>query len=211
MRRILSCLLAGMLAASALFAQTPEEIIAKMDEATSRFDSEGFSMVMDIKIPLLGTFSSKMYTLGEKYKAILEAKGKKMITWSDGVTDWDYDEPNNEIIITRADPSGSDTGAESSLNALDGITEGYDVKLKKETDDAWYFRCTKSKTNTKKDDPKSMDLVVSKATYLPISTSVSEKGIKITLHDFVAGVTEKEVTFNLSDYPNAKVTDKRQD
>jgi outer membrane lipoprotein-sorting protein len=198
-----------MLAASALFAQTPEEIIAKMDQATSRFDSEGFSMIMDIKVPLLGTFSSKMYTLGDKYKAILEVKGKKMITWSDGVTDWDYDEPNNEITITHADPSGSDTGAEGSLNALDGITEGYDVKLKKETADAWYFRSTKSKTNTKKDDPKSMDLVVSKTTYLPVSTSVSEKGFKITLHDFVPGVTEKEVTFNLSDYPNAKVTDKR--
>ena len=209
MRRILCCLLAGMLAASALFAQTSEEIIAKMNEATSRFDSEGFSTVMDIKIPLLGTFSSKMYTLGDKYKAILEVKGKKMITWSDGITDWDYDEPNNEITITRADPSGSDTGAEDSLSALDGITEGYDVKLKKETADAWYFHCTKSKTNPKKDDPKSMDLVVSKATYLPISTSISEKGVKVTLHDFVLGVTEKEVTFNLSDFPNAKLTDKR--
>ena len=210
MRRILCCLLAGMLAASALFAQTPEEIIAQMNQATSRFDSEGFSMVMDIKIPLLGTFSSKMYTLGDKYKAILEVKGKKMITWSDGITDWDYDEPNNEITITRASPSGGDTGAEGSLSALDGITDGYDVKLKKETADAWYFHCTKSKTNTKKEDPKSMDLVVSKTTYLPISTSVSEKGVKVSLHDFVVGVTEKEVTFNLSDFPNAKVTDKRQ-
>lgn len=209
MRRIFSCLLAGMLATSALFAQTPEEIIAKMNEATSRFDSEGFSMVMDIKIPLLGTFSSKMYTLGDKYKAILEVKGKKVITWSDGITDWDYDEPNNEITITRADPSGSDTGAEGSLSALDGITDGYDVKLKKETADAWYFHCTKSKTNPKKDDPKAMDLVVSKTTYLPISTSISEKGVKVTLHDFVVGVTEKEVTFNLSDFPKAKITDKR--
>jgi hypothetical protein len=51
--------------------------------------------------------------------------------------------------------------------------------------------------------------VVSKATYLPISTSISEKGVKVTLHDFVLGVTEKEVTFNLSDFPNAKLTDKR--
>ena len=150
-----------------------------------------------------------MYTLGDKYKAILEVKGKKVITWSDGITDWDYDEPNNEITITRADPSGSDTGAEGSLSALDGITDGYDVKLKKETADAWYFHYTKSKTNPKKDDPKAMDLVVSKTTYLPISTSISEKGVKVTLHDFVVGVTEKDVTFNLSDFPKAKITDKR--
>jgi len=209
MRRILICLLTGMLAASALFAQTPEEIIARMDEKISCFDTEGFSMVIDIKIPILGTFPSKMYTLGDKYKAILEVKGKRVITWSDGVTDWDYDESKKEITITKADPSGSDTGTEGSMNALEGLAEGYDVKLKKETADAWYFRCTKSKTNTNKDDPKALDLVVSKATYLPISTSVTEKGVKITLRDFVAGVTEKEVTFNLSDYPDAKVIDKR--
>ena len=209
MRRILICLLTGMLAASALFAQTTEEIIARMDERISCFDTEGFSMVIDIKIPILGTFPSKMYTLGDKYKAVLEVKGKRVITWSDGVTDWDYDESNKEITITKADPSGSDTGTEDSMNALKGLAEGYDVKLKKETADAWYFHCTKSKTNTNKDDPKAMDLVISKATYLPISTSVTEKGVKITLRDFVAGVTEKEVTFNLSDYPDAKVIDKR--
>ena len=205
MRRILISLLTGILTASALFAQTPEEIIARMDEKISCFDKEGFSMVMDMKIPILGTFSSKMYTLGDKYKAVLEVKGKKMITWSDGVTDWDYNESQNEITIAKADPSGSDTGAD----ALEGIAEGYDVKLKKETADAWYFRCTKSKTNTNKDDPKAMDLVVSKATYLPISTSVTEKGVKVTMRDFVAGVSEKEVTFNLSDYPDTKVIDKR--
>ena len=209
MRRILICLLVGMLAASALFAQTTEEIIARMDERISCFDTEGFSMVIDIKIPILGTFSSKMYTLGDKYKAILEVKGRRVITWSDGVTDWDYDESNKEITITKADPSGNDTGTEDSMNALHGLAEGYDVKLKKETADAWFFHCTKSKTNTNKDDPKAMDLVVSKATYLPISVSVTEKGVKVTLRDFVAGVSEKEVTFNLSDYPDAKVIDKR--
>lgn len=209
MRRTIISLLAGLLAALNLFAQTPEEIIARMDQEVSRFDKEGVSMVMEMKIPLLGTFSSKMYNLGDKFKAVLDVKGKKVVTWSDGVTDWDYDESENEITITKANPSGGDKGAEGSLNALEGVTEGYDVKLKKETADAWYFRCTKSKTNKKKDDPKAMDLVVSKATYLPISTSISEKGVKVTLRDFAVGITEEEVTFNPAAYPNVKVTDKR--
>lgn len=208
MRRILCCLLVGMLAASALFAQTPEEIIARLDQETACFDKEGVSMVMDMKIPILGTFSTKMYTLGDKYKGVLEFKGHKEITWSDGVTDWEYDVSKNEITIKKADPSG-DNGVGDSMNALDGITDGYDLKLKKETAEAWYFRCTKTKSNTNKDDPKTMDLVVSKADYLPISLSTTMKGVKVTMRDFVAGVSEKEVTFNLSDYPDAKIIDKR--
>ena len=87
--------------------------------------------------------------------------------------------------------------------------EGYDVKLKKETADAWYFVCNKSKTNTVKDDPKKMDLVVSKTTYLPISTSVKEKGVTVTMRDFAVGVTEEQVTFDPAKYANAKIIDKR--
>ena len=208
MRRILICLLVGMLAASALFAQTTEEILTRMDQEASRFDKEGVSMVMDMKIPILGTFSTKMYTLGDKYKGVLEFKGHKEITWSDGVTDWEYDVSKNEITIKKADPSG-DNAAGDSMNALDGITDGYDIKLKKETAEAWYFRCTKTKSNTNKDDPKTMDLVISKGNYLPISLSTTMKAVKVTMHSFVAGVTEKEVTFNLADYPNAKIIDKR--
>lgn len=205
MKRVFISLLAALLTAITLFAQTPEEIIARMDEQTARFDQEGISMVMDMKIPLLGTFSTKMFTLGDKYKAVLDIKGSKVITWSDGTTDWDYDESKNELTISEARSSD----AEDSMSSLYGITEGYDVKLKKETAEAWYFQCTKSKTNTKNDDPKKMDLVVSKANYLPISHSVTMKGVTVTLHDFVMGITEDEVSFDQSQYSNAKIIDKR--
>ncbi len=43
------------MAATALLAQTPEEIIARMDRETDRFEAEGFSMVMEIKVSLLGS------------------------------------------------------------------------------------------------------------------------------------------------------------
>ncbi|MBR4734815.1 MAG: hypothetical protein IK052_01860, partial [Bacteroidales bacterium] len=99
--------------------------------------------------------------------------------------------------------------AEDSMSALSGITEGYDVTLKKETADAWYLLCSKSKTNTNKDDPKKMDLVVSKSTFLPISHSVTMKGVTVTLHSFNLGVTEDEVTFDPSQYADAKIIDQR--
>lgn len=205
MKKAIISILAALLTATALFAQTPEEVIARMDQETARFDTEGFSMVMEMKIPLLGTFPTQMYTLGKKYKAIIEIKGKKAITWSDGVTDWDYDASKNELTITNATSSD----AEDSMASLSGITDGYDVKFKKETADAWHILCTKSKTNTNKDDPKKMELVVSKATYLPISHSITIKGVTVTLRDFVLGVTEEQVIFDPSQYPDAKIIDKR--
>lgn len=71
------------------------------------------------------------------------------------------------------------------------------------------FVCTKSKNNTKKDDPKKINLVISKITYLPVSVSVSEKGVNITMRDFAIGVTEEQIRFDPSKYQNAKIVDKR--
>lgn len=197
---------AALLTATALFAQTAEEIVARMDEVTDQFEAEGFSMIMDMKIPILGTFSTTMYNLGDKYKASITIMGKELITWSDGKTDWEYDASKNVITITNATSSD----AKDSMNTLNGITDGYDVKLKKETADAWHIQCTKSKTNTNKDDPKKMDLVVAKGTYLPISHTVTIDGVKIVLHDFAKGVTEEEVTFDPSRYSTAEIKDERE-
>ena len=197
---------AALLTATALFAQTAEEIVAKMDEVTDQFEAEGFSMIMDMKIPIVGTFSTTMYTLGDKYKASITIMGKELITWSDGKTDWEYDASKNTITFSNATSSD----AKDSMNTLNGITDGYDVKLKKETADAWHIQCTKSKTNTNKDDPKKMDLVVAKSTYLPISHTVTIDGVKVVLHDFAKGVTEEEVTFDPSRYPTAEIKDERE-
>ena len=209
MKKILISLLSVLLlTAASVWAQTPQEIIARMDQEKSRFDKEGFSMVMEMKLPLLGTFSTKVFSLGDKYKMLATIKDKQAVNWSDGVTDWEYDASKNEITVKNAKPHEK-TQAEDNAGDLDSVTEGYDVKLTKETDKAWYFYCKKSKTNKNKDDPKAIDLVVSKATYLPISTSVKEKGITITLRDFSVGVSDEEVTFNPADYPDAKIIDQR--
>ncbi len=206
MRKFLTCFFTALLAAAA-FAQTPDEIVARMDRETERFDQEGCSLIMDVKIPILGTFSTKMYVLGEKTKGIVSVKGVQIINWSDHATDWTYDSSKNEVTIKNAKPSG--TPDAENLNMLDGVTDGYDVKLKKEDDQAWYFRCTRMKSNPNKDDPKAIDLVVSKSTYLPVSVKASEKGVTIVMRDFAVGVTEKDVTFDAADFPDAKIMDQR--
>lgn len=198
-----------MFAASVLLAQTPEEIIAKMNQEADRFDTEGVSMVMDMKIPLLGTYSIQMFMLGEKSKGIVNLEGDRSIIWSDGITDWDYDASKNELTIKYADSSAKTDNANDNVKAIKNVAEGYDVVLKKETSEAWYFLCKKSRYNPNKDDPKRMELVVSKSTFLPISTSIKEKGVTVTLRDFAIGVTEEEVTFDPAKYAHAKIIDTR--
>ncbi len=207
MKKILFLLLPALLAAATLSAQTPEEIIARVDQETARFDAEGCSMVMELKFPIIGAVATTIYTRGDKYKMIMSIKGDTSISWSDGVTDWDYESSKNTVTIK---PHKADGNSEAdNAKMMEGITEGYDVRLKKETADTWQFRCTKSKTNTNKDDPKNMDLIVSKATYLPVSLTARAGGLTITMRDVSIGVSEQEVTFDASKYATAKIIDER--
>ena len=207
MKKILFALLAALFAATALSAQTAEEIIARMDQETERFPAEGSFFVMEIKMPIVGTVATDVYILGDKYKMEANIKGNRVLHWSDGITEWDYDTSKREIVITNAKPSSSQ--AENNMKILRGAAEGYDVKLTKETDEAWYIRCTKSKTNTVKDDPKKMEIVISKETYLPITTKAGTGLVTVSMNNMRVGVTEEEVTFRPEDYPGVRIVDQR--
>ena len=100
-------------------------------------------------------------------------------------------------------------GTETDAEMFSGITDDYDVSIKKETADAWHLLCKKSKNNTDKDAPKTIDLVISKKNYYPLSLSTKMSGVSMNLHGISFGVTEKQVTFNAADYPTAKIVDKR--
>ena len=206
MKRLMTFLAAVAFAVGA-FAQTAEEIIARMEAEMDKHEADGIIMSMDIKIPILGTMSSKAYALGDKMRVEGKTLGVSIITWSDGVTEWTYDSKKNEVEIKKEDPKKKEEESEAEM--FSGITEGYDVSLQKETADAWYILCKKSKNNTEKDDPKTMNLAVAKGTYYPISLKAKASGVTVTLHDVSFGVTEQQVTFNPKDYPTATIVDKR--
>lgn len=207
MKKILFTLLAALFAATALSAQTAEEIIARMDQEIQRFSAEGSFFVMEIKMPIVGTVATDVYILGDKYKMEADIKGNRVLHWSDGVSDWEYDTSKREIVITKAKPSSSQ--AEDNMKMLKSAADGYDVKLTKETDEAWYIRCTKSRTNKVKDDPKKMEMVISKETYLPISTKAGTGMVTVSMLNMRVGVTEEEVTFRPEDYPGIPIYDER--
>ena len=207
MKRFIALLAACVLAVAA-FAQTPEEIIDRMEEVMGNLEVEGIVMTMDIKIPILGTMSSKAWNRGEKTRIEGSLMGVRIITWIDGDTEWEYNSKENQVRIKRHDTS-KESQEESNAKLFDAVTEGYDVSLDKETATAWHTRCKKSKDNTNKDDPKTMDLVVAKGTYYPVSLSAKVSGITVKMYDLDFHVTDKQVTFDPADFPGVTIIDER--
>ena len=206
MKRFFICIAALLASAALMTAQTPQEIVARMDEEMNKADKTGLSITMDMKIPIIGSTSARMNVLGDKSRTDLVFKDNKSTIWMDKTTMWTYNPADNEVVIENRK---SESTQEENLGLVKGVTEGYDVSLTKETEDAWHFDCKKSKSNTNKDDPKKMTLVVDKKTYLPKELSTKTSGITISMKDPVLGVKESDVTYDPSKTPGAKVTDKR--
>ena len=207
MKRFITILAALACTLSAL-AQTPEDIISNMEDVFTEHDNGGLFMVVDVKIPILGTMSSKVWNFGDKTCVEGSMMDVKIISWSDKTTEWDYDSKNNTITIKNADPTKIKNN-EGDAEMFDGITDGYDVTIKSETDKEWHLVCKKSRNNPDNDAPKTMDLVVAKDTYWPISLSTKMKGITMTMRDISFDVTEADVTFDQSKFPGATIEDKR--
>jgi len=208
MKRILLCIATVLASAAIVFAQTPEEIIDRMDSEMKKSDEMGLAITMDITIPIIGKTSAAMKVRGDRSRTEMSIKDVKETLWMDKTTMWSYSSTDNEVVIENR-KEDSNNSQEENIEMFSGITEGYDVKLEKETTDSWQFRCDKSKSNTNKDDPKKMTLIVSKKDYMPISLSTKVKGITVTMRDAKLGVSESEVTFNASKYPGVKITDNR--
>ena len=81
--------------------------------------------------------------------------------------------------------------------------------LAKETADAWTIKCRKKSSNTDKDDPKNMEIVIAKGTYYPVSLSARVDMVTVTMRNLRFNVSEKDVTFNKADYPGVTIIDKR--
>lgn len=201
--------LAAALTAFVAVAQTPEEILEKMDQVMEKGEAEGMVMTMTMKIPVLGSFPTKMYSLGKKSRAEVKAMGRQLILWEDNGTTWTYDKKKEEITIEYDGPDSS-SDAQEGLGMLDGVEDGYDLKLQKETADSWLIICKKSKGNTNEDDPKKIEIAVYKGSYILKEMRASMKGVTMIINDVKFGVKEKDVTFDASQFPNATIIDKRE-
>ena len=202
MKKLVLAFMAVWAAVVAAVAQTPEEIVSRMEAEMNSHAGEGIAMTVDIKIPILGTATSRSYVYGSKLRVEMKMMGAQVVTWSDGETSWTYVSKDNSLIIRSAGHKKANTG---NVELFMGITDGYDVSMKKETAGAWHLLCKKSKGNKDEDDPKTMDLVVSKNNYYPLSLKASMSGMTMTMRDISFDVTEADVTFDIAKYPGVKI------
>ena len=202
MKKLVLAFMAVLVAVVAAVAQTPKEIVDRMEATMNAHEKEGVIMTVDLKLLIVGTTTSKSYMLGDKTRVEMKMMGVQIITWSDGEKDWTYISKDNTLTIEKSKGDASEAG---DTEMFSGITDGYDVTLKKETADAWYFLCKKSKRNKEKDDPKTIDLVISKKNYYPLSLKASVSGMTMTMREISFGVTEADVTCDPSKFPGVKI------
>ena len=209
MKRIICTIILALCAVFAM-GQTPAEILGKMETALEQRKSEGVAMAVDAKVPIVGTLRSKTWTLGEKYRMEATMMGVTLITWIDETTQWELNTKKNELTIKTLNPNlNKKSEGDGDLSDLSGLSKGYDLTITAETDTQWQIQGKRSKDNDDKDSPKSVEIVVAKGTFLPISFTAKASGVRMTLHDITFGVPLSKVTFNPADYPDAKIIDKR--
>jgi len=67
-------LITGLAIGFAAFAQSAEEILARMEKVMEpSSQSEAIAMTMEMKIPILGTMGTRVFTYGDKSKMVIEA------------------------------------------------------------------------------------------------------------------------------------------
>jgi outer membrane lipoprotein-sorting protein len=207
------CLLFALVWAMAAFSQTGAEIIDRMNERINSRTGDGISLIVDVKVPVLGAVVTKTAVLGEKRRLDVKMKEHNVITFSEKDTIWIYTEETNSIIISNdsvmAQAKSSNQGG-MDVDMFGDLTEGYDITIKSQNLVKWELACKRKRSNKDDDAPKNITLEVRKETYEPISMSTKMMGINCTMHDFKFGISEKEVTFNEADFPGVTIVDNRQ-
>ena len=208
MKRFL-CFAIAFLSATVAFAQTGLEIVTRMNQRMSDRQSEGMCMSADVKIPVMGTVTTKTYAYGNKRRMDVESSKINTITFIDDTLQWTYVKGSTEVVLTnlnigkRSDNPGTDTGM------FDDIPDAYDITIKSQNAVKWELQCKRKKNIDDDDYPKHLTLEVRKETFEPISMNFKVMGISMSMHHIIFGIPESKVTFNPDDFPGVTVSDQR--
>ncbi|MBO4724097.1 MAG: hypothetical protein J5596_02105 [Bacteroidaceae bacterium] len=213
MKKIL-CFAVALVCVTVTFAQTGAEIVNRMNERISAHESDGVSLYVDVKVPVVGTIVTKTAMRGDKRRIEMHMKDHDVITFNDKDTTWLYSVEANSVIITVDSIMAKVNSANQGQTGLEmgmfgDIPQGYDISIKSENLVKWELACKKKKGNKDSDYPKHITIEVRKETYQPISLSTKMMGITCVMRDFTFGIPDKYVTFNEADFPGVTVVDNR--
>ena len=113
MKRLIS-VITFLLIVFAASAQTPEEILNRMSEELSKHESDGICMITDVKVPVVGTLSTKTYSLGEKLRMETTTMGIEVVIFED-----EEDNVKGSVRVLKYNDLSEDY-----KNGIDGVKEG---------------------------------------------------------------------------------------
>ena len=180
-----------------------------MSEELSKGETMGQAFDLVMKLPIIGKIGGRTWINGDNFRMEAIGKDDADITWRTPDTEWNYNPRENTVTIKKVEQSSDQNKDNGQTKNFEGLDQDYDLKIVREDDTAWYMTGKKSKTNTTKDDPQKIQLAVSKATYLPLYYTAKQKGITISMENFLVGVSPEEVVFNPDNYPGVKIIDQR--
>ena len=167
MKRFLSFAIA-FLSATITFAQTGAEIVDRMNQRLSDRKADGIAMSVDVKIPIVGTVTTKTYSLGKKTRLEIESSKINTITFIDDTLQWTYVPGSSEVLLTNIRPGNANASGNPGMDAgmFDDIPEGYDITIKSQNSVKWELQCKRKKSN--KDDVTSEILSKIKSAKRPV-------------------------------------------
>ena len=120
MKKLFSVIVSLVFALS-VWAQSAEAILAKMEEAINQHEKEGVAMVVETKVPVVGTVRMKSLMLGDKVRMETKILGHQIIIWDDGETEYTLDAKKKELDIVKS--SGVSAQDSGDMGMFSGITE----------------------------------------------------------------------------------------
>lgn len=216
MKKIL-CTVITLVCAMTAFAQSARQIVSKMNEYLKISNTQGMYCTLYHVIPRAeNPGSHNIYLLNNKYGQA--AENNRVIC--DGQTQWDYLPLENEIDIEKYQDSNI-TPEKVIVDEVVNIFDNYRFRIADETADNWIIRCIRKNKKNGKPYLKELLLVIEKDTYYPLGVIqktdflvYSNEGdymgkLMYAISDFGFGVSEQQVSFDLTDYPGVAINDRR--
>lgn len=122
MKKLFATLFAIVAFVAVAIAQTPQEIVSRMETEMGKLEKQGVVMMADAKIPIFGTMTTKTYTLGNKSRSEGAMLGVEIVTWSDGETIWEYNVNENQVQIENV-KLNTKSDSKGDLGLFSGVTE----------------------------------------------------------------------------------------
>lgn len=205
MKRLINCIILGVIGLLPLMAQTSDARAVLDRMAESFYRAGGVEISFTVHAPE-GNSKGTIRLKGEKF----ELRTGGITTWFDGKTQWSYLEANNEVNITE--PTADELNSIHPYAWLSLYKHGYCLTLEPGTDANTYKVVMTAVGDA---EVKGMTLIVTKSEYRPVNIEMLYRGYQepteIVISNYRTGqkYVDSSFVFDAKKHPGVEVIDLR--